>query len=77
MCHFAVPVDELSDRFGEAAAPVLQEMRYSAMLDGDDLVNFDGASFTVTERGKAFVRSIASTFDTYLSGGVGRHSVAV
>ena len=77
MCDFAVPVDELNERFGEAAAPVIQEMRYSAMLDGDDLVNFDGAHFTVTERGKAFVRSIASAFDTYLSGGVGRHSVAV
>ncbi len=77
MCDFAVPVAELSHRFGDAAAPVLQEMRYSAMLDGDDLVSFDGARFTVTDRGRAFVRSIASAFDTYLSGGVGRHSVAV
>ena len=77
VCDFAVPVAELSARFGDAAAPVLQEMRYSAMLDGDDLVNFDGAHFTVTSRGKAFVRSIASAFDTYLGGGIGRHSVAV
>lgn len=77
MCDFAVPVDELNDRFGEAAEPVVQEMRYSAMLDGDDLVNFDGDRFTVTEHGKAFVRSIASAFDTYLQGGAGRHSVAV
>ena len=77
MCDFAVPVDELSQRFGDAAAPVLQEMRYSAMLDGDELVNFDGAHFTVTDRGRAFVRSIASAFDTYLSAGAGRHSVAV
>ncbi|RYE88331.1 MAG: oxygen-independent coproporphyrinogen III oxidase [Hyphomicrobiales bacterium] len=77
MCDFAVPVAELTDRFGAAADPVLQEMRYSALCDGDDLVAFDGAHFSVTERGKPFIRSIASTFDTYLGAGAGRHSVAV
>lgn len=77
MCDFAVPVNDLQDRFGPEADTILQEMRYSALCDGDDLVNFDGARFSVTERGRPFVRSIASTFDTYLTAGVGRHSVAV
>lgn len=77
MCDFAVPLDELVDRFGPQADQVLQEMRYSALCDGDDLVRFDGTTYAVTERGRPFVRSIASTFDTYLAGGAGRHSVAV
>ena len=77
MCDFAVPVADLVDRFGPDADPVLQEMRYSALCDGDQLVSFDGDRFAVTERGKPFIRSIASTFDTYLAAGVGRHSVAV
>ena len=53
------------------------EMRYAALCDGDDLVSLGADSFAVTERGRPFVRSIAATFDTYLSGGAGRHSVAV
>ena len=77
MCDFAVPVAELTTRFGDAAAPVLQEMRYSALCDGDDLVDFDGVRFAVTERGRPFVRAIASAFDTYLAAGSARHSVAV
>jgi oxygen-independent coproporphyrinogen-3 oxidase len=77
MCDFSVPVAPLMQRFGAAAAPVLEEMRYSALCDGDDLVAFDGDTFAVTERGRPFVRSIASTFDTYLAAGVGRHSAAV
>jgi len=77
MCDFAVPVAELVERFGENADAVLQEMRYSALCDGDELVSFDGERFAVTDRGRPFVRSIASTFDTYLGGGAGRHSVAV
>jgi oxygen-independent coproporphyrinogen-3 oxidase len=77
MCDFAVPVGELTRRFGPEAEPVLEEMRYSALCDGDGLVSFNGTTFAVTERGKPFVRSIASTFDAYLSAGVGRHSIAV
>lgn len=77
ICDFAVSVAELVERFGGEADPVVQEMRYSALCDGDELVSFDGARFAVTERGKPFVRTIASTFDTYLAAGLGRHSVAV
>jgi oxygen-independent coproporphyrinogen-3 oxidase len=77
MCDFAVPVNEMLTRFGHEADAVLQEMRYSALCDGDDLVRFDGETYAVTDRGRPFVRSIASTFDTYLAGGAGRHSVAV
>lgn len=77
MCDFAVSVDELTRRFRESAAPVVKEMAYAALCDPDGVVAFDGSTFSVTELGRPFVRSVASAFDTYLSAGVGRHSVAV
>jgi len=78
MCDFAVSVGDLRERFGEAAAaPVVQEMRYAALYDGDGLVNFDGKVFRINDIGKPFARSVAATFDAYLANGAGRHSVAV
>lgn len=76
MCDFAVSVDELTRRFRESAASVVKQMVYAALCDPDGVV-FDGSTFSVTELGRPFVRSVASTFDTYLSAGVGRHSVTV
>lgn len=77
MCDFAVSVDELQHRFKHIAAPVVTEMAYAAQGDEDGVVSFDGHTFSVTERGRPFVRSVAATFDSYLASGVGRHSVAV
>jgi len=77
MCDFAISIPELKERFGKAASPVLAEMSYAAQGDADGIVEFDGRTFSVTSLGRPFVRSVASAFDTYLSSGVGRHSVAV
>lgn len=77
MCDFAVSVDELRRRFGESAGPIATEMAYAAQCDPDGMVSFDGHTYAVTELGRPFVRSVASSFDTYLSAGPGRHSVAV
>lgn len=77
MCDFSVPLDELATRFGNAADPILQEMRYAALRDGDGLLSLSEKAFSVTDRGRPFVRTVASTFDAYLAGGAGRHSVAV
>jgi oxygen-independent coproporphyrinogen-3 oxidase len=77
MCDFAVSIDELRRRFGDAAAPVLAEMSCAAEGDLDGIIDFDGRTFAVTEIGRPFVRSVASTFDTYLASGAGRHSIAV
>lgn len=77
MCDFAVSVDELRRRFGESAGPIATEMACAAQFDPDGMVSFDGRTFAVTELGRPFVRSVASSFDTYLSAGPGRHSVAV
>lgn len=77
MCDCAVSVDELRNRFKHLAAPIVIEMSYAAQGDQDGVVWFDGHTFSITELGRPFVRSVAATFDTYLASGVGRHSVAV
>ena len=77
MCEFAVPLDELRQRFGSAAEPVLAEMRQVARHDGDGLVSLTPGRFEISERGRPFTRSIAANFDAYLDNGAGRHSVAV
>ena len=77
MCDFAVSAIELRQSFGTACTPVLEEMQYAAMLNADGLVEFDGTRFAVTERGRPYVRSIASAFDTYFGTGTARHSIAV
>jgi oxygen-independent coproporphyrinogen-3 oxidase len=78
MCNFGVSVAELRRRFERAEVDaVIADMRVQYALDHDDLVLFDGLSFHVTQRGRPFVRSIASKFDTYLAAGTARHSVAV
>lgn len=77
MCDFAVSIDELRRRFGNAVSPVVNEMACAAQYDADGIVDFDGQTFAITEAGRPYVRSVAAAFDTYLQSGVGRHSVAV
>jgi oxygen-independent coproporphyrinogen-3 oxidase len=77
MCDFAVPLEELMRRFGPPADAVAAEMLGVAFEDHDGLVDFNGDSFIMTEKGRPFVRSIAAAFDSYLGGGKGRHSLAI
>jgi oxygen-independent coproporphyrinogen-3 oxidase len=77
MCDFAVPLDELLQRFGEPAEAVAAEMAGVALGDKDGLVTFNGARFAMTEKGRPFVRSIAAAFDSYLAASNARHSLAV
>ncbi|HEV2516189.1 MAG TPA: oxygen-independent coproporphyrinogen III oxidase [Devosia sp.] len=77
MCDLAVSVPDLRRRFGSAAEAVLVEMAYAAQGDADGIVEFDGRRFAITDAGRPYVRSVAAAFDTYLSTGTGRHSVAV
>ena len=77
MCDFAVPLEELMRRFGPPAEAVTAEMLGVALEDHDELVDFDGECFTMTEKGRPFVRTIAAAFDSYLATGKARHSLAV
>ncbi len=77
MCDLAFPAGELSRRFGDAAAPILEEAQALVEADQDHLVEPDGTAFRITERGRPFVRAIAACFDSYLDVGEARHSTGV
>jgi oxygen-independent coproporphyrinogen-3 oxidase len=66
-CNFAVDLDALRDRFGEAArqslAPDLERL---APLAADGLVEVTDAAVTVTPTGRFFVRNVCMTFDRHL-----------
>lgn len=77
MCDFCVSTADLKDRFGDASRAIIDEMSYAAGFNVDEIVEFDGRHFAVTEQGRPFIRSVAAAFDTYLASGTGRHSIAV
>lgn len=79
MCSFHFPERELSERFGEAACDVVEEAHMLLDSDTDGLIEPDpkGDGFRVTEKGRLFVRSIASVFDSYLGTSEARHSAGV
>ncbi len=72
MCDLALDLD----RFGGVAAFTPE---YDALkeLAAQGLVTIDGARITVTTAGRAYVRIVASVFDSYLAATQKRHSVAV
>lgn len=77
MCDFAVSLDLLRDMFGATAEGIVGEMLDLATNDPDGLVAMEAGVFFVTERGKPFVRVVASRFDAYLTTGAGKYSIAV
>jgi oxygen-independent coproporphyrinogen-3 oxidase len=77
MCDLAFPASELRRRFGDSAAPILEEAEVLIEADQDRLIEPDGVSFRVTDRGRPFVRTIASCFDAYLGTRPARHSSGV
>lgn len=78
MCDLSFSPGDLVARFGEdAARPVIEDAERLASTDVDGVFERSGDNFTVTERGRPFVRSIAAAFDSYLQRGVARHSAAV
>ncbi|MEQ8825170.1 MAG: oxygen-independent coproporphyrinogen III oxidase [Filomicrobium sp.] len=79
MCSFHFPEKELLTRYGEAARDVVEEAKLLADAEDDGLIESDagGDGFRVTEKGRLFVRSIASVFDSYLGQSEARHSAGV
>jgi oxygen-independent coproporphyrinogen III oxidase len=77
MCDFAFPADELCQRFGASAEPILLEAEALIEADRDSLIERDGPAFRLTPRGRPFVRSIAACFDVYLAEGNARHAPGV
>jgi oxygen-independent coproporphyrinogen III oxidase len=79
MCAFHFPERELLARYGEAAGAVIEEARLLLKAEEDGLIAADpgGDGFRVTEKGRLFVRSIASVFDSYIDAGEVRHAAGV
>lgn len=77
MCDFAFSFAAIRQEFGGAAESVLDEAEYLAGCDTDGMVELNGGLFQVTAKGRPFVRSIASAFDSYFGQGAARHSLAV
>ena len=77
LCDFEVSFDDLRDAFGPLAEGLVQELRDYASHDADELLVLVADGVLVTERGRPFVRAVASHFDAYLERGAARHSIAV
>jgi oxygen-independent coproporphyrinogen-3 oxidase len=77
MCYLSVDVAEICMKHGfgfEMLAdvfPTLEEMK------DDGLVQIEGKSITVTERGRPFIRSVCTVFDNYYNPDNSRHAKAV
>jgi len=77
MCDLTFSGADLRARYGSAAADVIADAE--ALVDGDTdgLLAATADGFVVTERGRPFVRSICSCFDSYFGQGTARHSAGV
>ena len=69
MCDLAVDLADARHFADEIAA-------LDSFVDAG-LVRIEGGRLRVTDKGRPYVRLVASAFDAYLSGGKARHSVAV
>lgn len=77
MCRFELSFVGLRAEFGPAADAIVSEARIFAQSNQDDICRLDGDRFVITDIGRPFARTIAAVFDSYLSNGKGRHSIAV
>lgn len=77
MCRFELSFVGLRAEFGPAADAIVSEARIFAQSNQDDICLVDGDRFVITDIGRPFARTIAAVFDSYLSSGKGRHSIAV
>lgn len=77
MCDFAFSFTTLLHEFGSAAESILDEAEYLAGCDTDGMVEYSHGLFQITAKGRPFVRSVASAFDSYFGTGAARHSLAV
>lgn len=77
MCDYEISAPDLVSSFGDPAQELVGELKQLAANDPDELFDRDGDRFFVTERGRPFIRTIASTFDSFLGSAAARHSIAV
>lgn len=77
MCDFSFSQSELRSRFGDEAAPIIEEAEALVDTESEGLVEKTDDGFRLTPRGEPFVRSIAACFDAYLGQGQATYSSGV
>lgn len=77
MCDFAFSFAEIRSLYPALAEQVIAEARLFAAGNQDGICRIDAEGLVLTDLGKPFARSVAAVFDSYLSTGKGRHSIAV
>lgn len=78
MCGMAVDLTKISHKFGfDIKSDFSRPLELLKPFKADGSVHIDGHRIVVTEKGRPFVRLIASSFDTYLKRNGKIHSSAV
>ncbi|WBL78084.1 oxygen-independent coproporphyrinogen III oxidase [Bradyrhizobium xenonodulans] len=72
MCDFTVDLDEVAPN-----ADFRNEMARMTPMQSEGLVEIEGAKLTITQAGRAVVRVIAATFDTYSCSRAAQFSKAI
>jgi oxygen-independent coproporphyrinogen-3 oxidase len=76
MCDFECDIDAVLAQSGrnESFEPEFETLQ---TLAAEGFVDLAGRRITVSDKGRPYLRIIASTFDAYMAGGRARHSYAV
>jgi oxygen-independent coproporphyrinogen-3 oxidase len=77
MCDLCVDLDAVSAGFAPDIADFIGELAALQDFADDGFARLDGASVTVTESGRPWLRVICAVFDRYLQQNQARHSAAV
>lgn len=77
MCDLGFSGDELAERHGGRAAPILAEAARMARPGPAHWLDRAGDRFVVREAARPLLRLVAARFDAYLDTGQARHSAAV
>ena len=78
MCDMAVDLDAIADEFGfDFATNFAEELDSLQPFQNIGSVLIDGHRIRITEKGRPYMRLVASAFDAYLGRAKTRHSVAV
>jgi oxygen-independent coproporphyrinogen-3 oxidase len=76
MCDLSIDLDTVADQ-GGLGGYFAKELESLTPFAQDGLVDIEGHRLQVTEKGRPFVRILASAFDVYLREKPDRHSLAV
>ena len=74
MCSFSVDIDEVCRRHGASTRSFISEVAALPKLVSDGLIELEGETLHVTERGRSLVRFVCAAFDAHLAHADGRHS---